>query len=204
MTKPPFSAHQPSGGKGPSDPGPCEVAWFSALCDDDYEFLGVPNPDLVASFEHCRDIALAAEAGGFDNLLLPSGYALGIDTIAFASALAPLTHRMRLLTAVRCGEMWPPQLARQLATLDQLLGGRLTVNIISSDLPGEILASSPRYARTLEVMTVTRALLNGDAIDFEGEFYRLKLDPPRVRTASGKAPAFYLSLIHISEPTRPY
>jgi alkanesulfonate monooxygenase SsuD/methylene tetrahydromethanopterin reductase-like flavin-dependent oxidoreductase (luciferase family) len=32
--------------------------------------------------------------------------------------------------------MWPPQLARQLATIDQMLGGRLTVNIISSDLPG--------------------------------------------------------------------
>ena len=43
---------------------------------------------------------------------------------------------MRLLVAVRCGELWPPQLARQLATLDRMLGGRLTVNIISSDVPG--------------------------------------------------------------------
>ena len=22
---------------------PCEISWFSALCDDDYEFLGVPD-----------------------------------------------------------------------------------------------------------------------------------------------------------------
>jgi alkanesulfonate monooxygenase len=27
-----------------------------------------------------------------------------------------------------------------------MLGGRLTVNIISSDMPGEKLASAPRYA----------------------------------------------------------
>jgi alkanesulfonate monooxygenase len=81
---------------------PCEVSWFSALCDDDYEFLGVPDPQLAASFEHCRTIALAAEAGGFDNLLLPSGYALGIDSIAFAAGLAPMLKRMRLLAA-RCG-----------------------------------------------------------------------------------------------------
>jgi len=40
-----------------------EISWFSALCDDDYEYLGVPDPALLSSWEHCRDIALAAEAG---------------------------------------------------------------------------------------------------------------------------------------------
>ncbi|MCF8509366.1 MAG: LLM class flavin-dependent oxidoreductase, partial [Hyphomonadaceae bacterium] len=171
--------------------GPCEVSWFSALCDDDYEYLGVPDPALKSSFDHCRNIALTAEAGGFDNLLLPSGYALGIDSIAFAAGLAPLLKRMRLLAAIRCGEMWPPQLARQLATLDQMLGGRLTVNIISSDLPGESLASAPRYTRTVEVMQIVGALMNGEAVNHAGEFYKLKLEPPRIRTVSGRRAAFY-------------
>ncbi|MHB8286334.1 MAG: LLM class flavin-dependent oxidoreductase [Caulobacteraceae bacterium] len=170
---------------------PCEVSWFSALCDDDYEFLGVRDPALLSSFEHCRDIALTAESGGFDNLLLPSGYALGIDSLAFAAAMAPMLKRLRLLAAIRCGEMWPPQLARQLASIDQMLGGRLTVNIISSDLPGETLASAPRYARTVEVMTILQTLMNGEALDHQGEFYKLKLDPPRLRTVSGRAPALY-------------
>lgn len=169
----------------------CEVSWFGALCDDDYEFLGVPDPMLRSSYEHCRTIALAAEELGFDNLLLPSGYALGIDSIAFGAAMAPQLKRMRLLAAIRCGEMWPPQLARQLATLDQMLGGRLTVNIISSDLPGETLASAPRYARTVEVMQILRDLMDGKPIDHQGEFYKLKLEPPRVRTVSGRCPPFY-------------
>ncbi len=103
--------------------GPCEVSWFSALCDDDYEFLGVPDPMLKSSWEHCRDIVLTAETGGFDNILLPSGYALGIDTTAFAAAIGVLTQRIRLLMAVRVGEAWPPQLARQIATLDRIMGG---------------------------------------------------------------------------------
>ena len=180
--------------------GPCEVSWFSALCDDDYEFLGVPDPRLQSSWAHCRGIALTAETGGFDNLLLPSGYALGIDTLAFAAGIAPLLKRMRLLAAIRCGEMWPPQLARQLATIDQMLGGRLTLNIISSEMPGEILASGPRYARTVELMTVLRALLNGEAVDFKGEFYSLAIDPPRVRTVSGNCPAFYFG--GVSEEAR--
>jgi alkanesulfonate monooxygenase len=170
---------------------PCEVAWFGSLCDDDYEFLGVPDAKLRSSYAHCRSIALGAEELGYDNLLLPSGYALGIDSIAFGAAMAPQLKRMRLLAAIRCGEMWPPQLARQLATLDQMLDGRLTINIISSDLPGETLASAPRYARTVEVMQILRALLNGQSIDHQGEFYKLKLDPPRVGTVSGKCPPFY-------------
>jgi alkanesulfonate monooxygenase len=169
----------------------CEVSWFSALCDDDYEFLGVPEPALLSSWEHCRDIALVAEQAGYDNLLLPSGYTLGIDSIAFAAGIAPLLRRMQLLVAVRMGEMWPPQLARQLATIDQMLGGRLTVNIISSDLPGQALGSAPRYRRTLEFMRVLRDVLNGRPVDVRGEFFAAApLDPPRLRPAAG-CPPFY-------------
>jgi alkanesulfonate monooxygenase len=168
----------------------CEVSWFSALCDDDYEFLGVPDAGLQSSWPHCRDIALAAEAGGYDNLLLPSGYTLGIDSVAFAAAIAPLLRRIQLLLAVRMGEMWPPQLARQLATIDQILDGRLTVNIISSDLPGQPLDSAARYRRTLETMHVLRALLSGESVDFHGDFIDLRLDPPRLRPP-GACPPFY-------------
>jgi alkanesulfonate monooxygenase len=169
----------------------CEVSWFSALCDDDYEFLGQPDPALKSSWEHCRNIVLTAEKGGFDNILLPSGYALGIDTTIFAGAIAALTRRIRLLMAVRVGETWPPQLARQIATLDRILEGRLTVNIISSDMPGETMASAPRYARTVEVMEILKVILNGQPLDYQGEHYKLKLDPPGVKTVSGKCPPLY-------------
>ena len=133
------------------------------------------------------DIVRTAERMGFDNVLLPSGYALGIDTTAFAAGLAPMLERMRMLVAVRCGESWPPQLARQLATLDQMSGGRLTINIISSDRPGETLDSAPRYRRTLEVMAILRTLLNGEPLDYHGEFYDLTLEPPAVRPVAGGA-----------------
>jgi alkanesulfonate monooxygenase len=167
-----------------------EISWFAALCDDDYEFLGVSDPALQSSWAHCRDIALAAEAGGYDNLLLPSGYAMGIDSVAFAAGIAPLLTRMQLLLAVRMGEMYPPQLARQLATVDQILGGRLAINIISSDLPGAPLESGPRYARTLEIMHVLRTLLTGERVVHHGDFYDFELDPPRTRPVGG-CPPFY-------------
>ena len=170
---------------------PCEISWFSALCDDDYEFLGVPDAALKSSWEHCRDIVMQAETAGYDNILLPSGYALGIDTTAFAAGIAPMLKRLRLLMAVRVGESWPPQLARQIATIDHMLGGRLAINIISSDLPGEKLESAPRYARTVEAMHILRTLLDGKPLDHDGSFWKLKVDPPRIGTMSGRCPALY-------------
>ena len=182
-----------------------EVAWFSALCDDDYRWLGVEDPTLRSTFEHCSDIVTTAERAGFDNILLPSGYDLGIDSIAFAGGVATMTDRIRMLVAVRCGELWPPQLARQLATLDRMLDGRLTINIISSDLPGAPVPSEPRYARSREVMAILRTLLRGESLDHHGEHYDLSIEPPRVaRDAAdargGEAPPFYFG--GMSEPAR--
>lgn len=167
-----------------------EMSWFSALCDDDYEFLGVPDVNLKSSWEHCRNIVLTADRYGFDNVLLPSGYGLGIDNTTFAAGMAPLTS-LRMLLAIRCGEMVVPQLARQLASLDQMMGGRLTINIISSDVPGEVLDSEGRYRRSTEIMYCLRELLDGKPVDFHGQHLDLTVDPPAARTVSGRSPLFY-------------
>ena len=177
-----------------------EVSWFSALCADDYRYLGVHEPDLKSSWAHCSAITTTADRLGYDSILLPSGYQLGIDSVAFAGGIAPITEQIRLLVAIRCGELWVPQQARQLATLDQMLGGRLAVNIISSDIPGETMASEPRYQRTRETMVALRQLLNGESVAMQGEFLNLEVDPPNARTVSGNSPLFYFG--GLSEPAR--
>ena len=168
-----------------------EVSWFGALCDDDYEQLGIPQADLRSSWTHCSEIVKNADQLGFDNILLPSGYELGIDTISFASSIAPLIENMKLLTAVRVGENWVPQLARQLSTLNQVLNGRLAINIISSEMPGESLDGPSRYQRTTETMRALRTLLNGERLDTDGDFVSLHLDAPRICKETAPSPAFY-------------
>jgi alkanesulfonate monooxygenase len=113
-----------------------EVSWFAALCSDDYRFLGVPEGDLRSSWAHCSSILKEAEAQGFRNILCPSSYQVGQDTLSFVAAGGQVTDKINMLAAVRCGEMQPIMLARTIATLDHMLEGRLTVNIISSDFPG--------------------------------------------------------------------
>lgn len=151
-----------------------EVSWFSALCSDDYAYLGVPDGALRSSWEHCRDIALTAEKLGFRNILAPSSYQVGQDTLAFVAGMAPLTSRMNFLAAIRCGELHPVMLARTVATLDHMLKGRLTLNVISSDFPGEVADSALRYRRSHEVVEILRQAWTRDTIDYEGEFYRFK------------------------------
>ncbi|MGB0387322.1 MAG: LLM class flavin-dependent oxidoreductase [Ardenticatenaceae bacterium] len=152
-----------------------EVSWFAPICSDDYEFLGVPDNRLKSDFKHMSNILLTADKLGYRNILCPSSYQVGQDTLTFASAVAPQTKNMNLLVAIRCGELWPPMLARTIATLDHILEGRLTINIISSNMPGETLASVPRYQRSREVIEILKQAWTQDYIDYEGEFYQIKL-----------------------------
>lgn len=157
-----------------ADLGAAEVSWFAALCSDDYEYLGVPDPALKSSWAHCRDILREAEHQGFRNILCPSSYQVGQDTLSFVAAGAPLTSSINMLAAVRCGEMQPIMLARTIATLDHMLEGRLTVNIISSDFPGEVAESSYRYRRSREVIEILKQAWTRDVINHEGEIYTFK------------------------------
>ena len=165
-----------------------EVSWFSALCSDDYQFLGVPDGALRSSWEHCRDIVLEAEAQGFRNILAPSSYQVGQDTLSFVAGMAPLTSKINMLAAVRCGEMQPIMLARTIATLDHMMKGRLTINIISSDFPGEVADSAYRYQRSREVVEILRQAWSRDEINYAGEIYNFEgvsTDPARPYQQNG-------------------
>ncbi len=165
-----------------------EVSWFSALCSDDYRYLGVPDGDLRSSFEHCRDIVLEAERQGFRNILAPSSYQVGQDTLSFVAGMAPLTEKINMLAAIRCGEMQPIMLARTVATLDHMMKGRLTLNVISSDFPGEKADSNFRYQRSREVVEILKQAWTRDEINYEGEVYNfqgLSTDPARPYQQNG-------------------
>lgn len=160
-----------------ADLNAAEVSWFSALCSDDYAYLGVPDDALRSSWAHCRDILLEAERQGFNNILCPSSYQVGQDTLTFVAGCAPLTQTINMLAAIRCGEMQPIMLARTVATLDHMLKGRLTLNIISSDFPGETADSTYRYQRSREVVQILKQAWTQDEITHSGAVYRFDKVP---------------------------
>jgi alkanesulfonate monooxygenase len=152
-----------------------EVAWFSAICSDDYEFLGVPDGRLRSSFEHCASIVQTADRLGYQNVLLPSSFQVGQEPFVFAGAMGVLTKQIEQLVAIRMGEIHPTMLARHISTLDHLTKGRLTLNIISSDLPGQVESNEVRYARSDEVIQILKQAWTQDKIEFNGKYYQLKL-----------------------------
>src|SRR5680860_1264580 len=168
-----------------------EVSWFAPICDGDDRYLGERNMQYKSNWENTSNILLTAEKLGFRNILCPSSYQVGQDTLPFVAAVSPLTKNINILAAVRCGEVHPPMLARTLATIDHILKGRLTINIISSNLPGEELSSEDRYQRSREVIEVLKQAWTQEEIDVKGQFYNFKLSADPVKPYQNGGPLLY-------------
>jgi alkanesulfonate monooxygenase len=165
-----------------------EVSWFAPLCSDDYRYLGYPEGELRSSWANTSEVLQTADKLGFRNILCPSSYQVGQDTLSFVAGNAPLTSNINMLAAVRCGEMQPIMLARTIATLDHMLQGRLTINIISSDFPGQKEDSAYRYQRSREVVEILKQAWTQDEINYNGEVYQfegLTTDPVRPYQQNG-------------------
>lgn len=165
-----------------------EVSWFAPLCSDDYRYLGYPEGELRSSWANTSEVLQTADKLGFRNILCPSSYQVGQDTLSFVAGNAPLTSNINMLAAVRCGEMQPIMLARTIATLDHMLQGRLTINIISSDFPGQKEDSAYRYQRSREVVEILKQAWTQDEINHNGEVYQfegLTTDPVRPYQQNG-------------------
>jgi len=164
-----------------------EISYFSDLCNGDTQYLSVMDNERRSTFAHCGEIVLKAEQLGYSNILLPSSYTVGQDVLGFASAIAPQTSTINMLTAIRCGEIHPPMLARAIASLDHLLKGRLTINIINSDLPGIKEDAAFRYRRCAEIIEILKQAWTQERIQHKGELYQFDLpaDPARPYQQNG-------------------
>jgi alkanesulfonate monooxygenase len=181
----------------------CEVAWFSALCSDDYEFLGVPDGSLRSNYEHCRKIVRKADTNGYQNILLPSGWIAGQDALAFTAVMAAQTKQINQLVALRMGEVWPPMLARAIATVDHIAKGRLCINVISSDMPGLKESNDVRYARASEIIRILQGLwANDGAFEWKGEFYNFSLpttEPAKPYQQNGGPLLYFGGISHAAQ-----
>ncbi len=158
-----------------------EIAWFDDLCGGDTAFLGTVDPSRRSNYQHCGDIIKTADKLGYKNILLPTSYVVGQEVLPFAAAMAPQVSEINMLAAIRTGEIHPPMLARHIATLDHILEGRLTINIINSDLPGLKEDHEMRYKRCEEVIEILKQAWTQDEIDFQGEIYKIKMPAEPVK-----------------------
>ncbi len=153
-----------------------DVLWFLPTHGDG-RYLGSSVGARHVTLGYLSQIARAADELGYYGVLLPTGKSCE-DSWVVASAMVPLTERLRFLVAVRPGLSEPSMTARMAATLDRLSGGRLLVNVVAGGDPAELagdgvfLDHGARYEATDEYLTVWRRLLAGETVDFEGRHLR--------------------------------
>ena len=155
-----------------------DIFWFLPTSGDT-RYLGKSSSGRPATNEYLRQIAVTAESLGYDGLLIPTG-ASCLDPWVTAASLVPVTSRIKLLVALRTSVSGPTATARQAATLDQALKGRLLLNVVPGGDATELAADGvyldhdERYEAADEVLTVWRDLLQGKTVDFAGKHVNVK------------------------------
>src|SRR5215216_6044162 len=101
-----------------------------------------------------------------------------VDPIVTLAYVAAVTSRVRLGTSVLCMPYFSPiLLARQLASLDQVCGGRLDVGLGLGWSEDEYEASNvpfgQRGRRGDEFIRCLKAIWTDEVVEFKGDFYRV-------------------------------
>jgi alkanesulfonate monooxygenase len=150
-----------------------DILWFLPTHGDG-RYLGTSHGARQVDLAYLRQIAEAADDLGYYGVLLPTGRSCE-DSWVVASALAPLTRRLRFLVAARPGLQTPSVAARMATALDRISDGRLLINVVTGGDPVELkgdglfLDHAARYAVTDEFLRIWRALMIGQAVDYRGE-----------------------------------
>ena len=179
----------------PATPPPASVR--VGLGWSPFEEADFDGPRFWGAVEQMEEI-------GFDSLWLSDSAGLGgVAPLPTLAAVAARTQRLKVGTGVL---VLPPRnpvlLARELATIDVISGGRLLPAVgLGLSLPSELaamgIAREERVARLEESVTIIKELWRGEPVTYEGRFWTLDgiaLRPRPVRSRlelwlAGQVPA---------------
>jgi coenzyme F420-dependent glucose-6-phosphate dehydrogenase len=131
--------------------------------------------------------AVLAEKAGFDFLVISEHFHPWVDDTSASGyaystigAMAQATERVHMATGVTTPlfRYHPAVVAQAAATLDRLSGGRFHLGVGTGENlnEGPLGYPFPKYAeraaRMREALQIMRQLLDGEKLDFTGEFYK--------------------------------
>jgi alkanesulfonate monooxygenase len=130
---------------------------------------------------HIETVAKAHENAGFDRALL-AFHSTTPDSLQIAQHVLGITDRLNVLIAQRPGFTAPTLIARQLAAVDQLYGGRVALHVITGGNATELRQDGntlddkdERYARTDEFLDVVRAEWTSEKpFSYDGKYYKVE------------------------------
>lgn len=160
--------------------------WFLPTYGDSRQIIGgghgggLYRGDRKPTLDYLTQVALAAEANGFESLLTPTGQWCA-DAWVTDAALLARTQRLKFLIALRPGLVSTPVLAQQAQTLQDLSNGRVLLNVVvgGEDAEqrafGDYSTKEQRYERADEALTLARDLwTSSEPISREGTYERVE------------------------------
>jgi FMNH2-dependent dimethyl sulfone monooxygenase len=159
----------------------------------------VPEEGMPPTWDYVRRLALRSEDLGYDLTLvaelnlndIKGADAPSLDAWSTAAALAAVTTKLEIMVAVRPTFHPPALLAKQAANLDQISGGRLSLNVVSSWWADEARQygvpfdeHDARYARTAEWLSVVTGMWSEARFSYAGRHYHVEdatLEPKPAR-----------------------
>ena len=154
--------------------------------------ISTTTPDVPATYGYNREVTRLAEELGFDFALSMAkwrGYGgpsqhwdYTIESLSTMGALAEATERIKLWGTVHTMVWHPAVVAKMVATLDQVSGGRVGLNLVSGSNPfdqGQMglwkdIGHAERYALAEEWITVAKRLWSEDRVDHSGTHFTLE------------------------------
>jgi dimethylsulfone monooxygenase len=149
----------------------------------------VEDEQMQPTWDYVSRLARRSEKIGFDITLIAElnlndikGVdAPSLDAWSTAAALAAVTETLELMVAVRPTFHIPALLAKQAANIDQISGGRVSLNVVSSWWAEEAKKygvhfdqHDDRYARTSEWLDVVDKAWKEDHFSYSGKYYSVQ------------------------------
>jgi alkanesulfonate monooxygenase len=159
----------------PADDRLLQFLWFFPTSGE-VRFFGSSEGQRKTDNCYLRVVAQALDSLGYYGALLPTG-SFCEDAWVVSSSLVTHTERLRFLVALRPGSIVPAESARQASAFDRLSNGRLLLNVVTGGVAGDMhgdgdfLGHDQRYEQTGEFLTIWRALMRGEKVDFSGRYF---------------------------------
>ncbi|MGE8080997.1 LLM class flavin-dependent oxidoreductase [Peribacillus loiseleuriae] len=148
----------------------------------------VEDEKMPPTFEYAKKVTQAAENWGYDTTLvaelnlndIKGPESDSLEAWSTAAALAAVTEKIEIMTAVRPGFHNPAVTAKMAANIDQISNGRFTLNVVSAwweeearQYGGAFTAHDERYERTEEFIEVLKGLWAEDTFSYDGKYYSI-------------------------------
>lgn len=157
------------------------------------------DEQMPPTYEYAKDVIQSAEKWGYDTTLIAELYlndikgtdADSVEAWSTAAALAAVTEKIEIMTAVRPVFHNPAVTAKMATNIDHISNGRFTLNVVSGwwaeeakQYGGDFTEHDERYDRTTEFLEILKGLWTEETFSYDGKFYQIedtKLAPKPVQ-----------------------